>query len=170
MKGLANSLRDLGKLMADRTLVLNLLRGLSPRYGHLKALHKKTVPFLTFHIVRNELLLKELTMAIEAPSPALALYNATTGAQASSGGHAPRTSSTGPPLVLLPRPLVGPPPPTAAVAPARADTRLAAPPVEVAPSGVAARADHRSTTPRPEPSPCGRVRPPVPPILRRQLS
>jgi hypothetical protein len=31
MKGLADSLRDLGELVADRTLVLNLLRGLSPR-------------------------------------------------------------------------------------------------------------------------------------------
>jgi hypothetical protein len=59
-------------------LVLNVLRGLSPRYGHLKALIKRTVPFPTFHVVRNELLLEELTMAIEAPSLALALYNAPT--------------------------------------------------------------------------------------------
>jgi hypothetical protein len=33
MKGMANSLRDLGESVADRTLVLNLLRGLSPRYA-----------------------------------------------------------------------------------------------------------------------------------------
>jgi len=49
MKGLADSLRDLGEPVADRTLVLNLLRGLSPRYGHLKALIKRSVPFPTFH-------------------------------------------------------------------------------------------------------------------------
>jgi hypothetical protein len=90
MKGLTDSLCDLGKPMADRTLVLNLMRGLSPRYGHLKDLLKKTVPFSTFHVVRNELLLKELTMAIEAPSPAPTLYNATTGGQASSEGQAER--------------------------------------------------------------------------------
>jgi hypothetical protein len=50
MKGLADSLRDLGEPMADRTLVLNLLRGLSPRYGHLKTLIKRTVPLPTFHM------------------------------------------------------------------------------------------------------------------------
>jgi hypothetical protein len=79
MKGLADSLRDLGEPVAARTLVLNLLRGLSPRYGHLKALIKRTVPFPTFHVVRNELLLEGLTMTIEAPTPALALYSATPG-------------------------------------------------------------------------------------------
>jgi hypothetical protein len=73
-------------------LVLNLLCGLSPLYGHLKALIKRTVPFPTFHAVRNELLLEELTMTIEAPTPAL--YSATPGAQASSGGLAPRAPST----------------------------------------------------------------------------
>jgi hypothetical protein len=40
MKGMADSLRDLGEPVADRTLVLKLLCGLSPRYGHLKALIK----------------------------------------------------------------------------------------------------------------------------------
>jgi hypothetical protein len=35
MKGMVDSLRDLGKPIVDRTLVLNLLCGLSSRYGHL---------------------------------------------------------------------------------------------------------------------------------------
>jgi hypothetical protein len=106
MKVLADSLRDLGEPVVDRTLVLNLMRGLSPHYGHLKALIKRTVPFPTFHAVRNELLLEELTMATEAPSPASALYNAPPDGQVSSGRPAPR---------LLPRPLrslVQLPPPT----------------------------------------------------------
>jgi hypothetical protein len=85
MKDLADSLRDLGEPVADRTLVLNLLCGLSPRYGHLNALIKRTVPFPTFHAVRNELLLEELTMTHEAPTPAPALYSTTPGAQASPG-------------------------------------------------------------------------------------
>jgi hypothetical protein len=75
-------------------LVLNLLRGLSPRYGHLKDLIKRIVPFPTLHVVQNELLLEELTMTHEAHTPASALYSATTGAQASSGGRAPRHTST----------------------------------------------------------------------------
>jgi hypothetical protein len=80
MKGLADSLRDLGEPVVERTLVLNLLRGLSPRYGHLKALIKRTVSFPTFHAVRNELLLEELTMTTEAPTLAPTLYSATPGA------------------------------------------------------------------------------------------
>ena len=86
MKGLTDSLRDLSEPVADRTMVLNLLRGLSPRYGHLKALIKRTVPFPTFHAVRNELLLEELTMAHEARSPASEHYKATTRTQASVVG------------------------------------------------------------------------------------
>jgi hypothetical protein len=68
MKGMTDSLCDLGEPVVDRTLVLNLLRGLSPSlsYSHLKALIKRTVPFPTFHAVWNELLLEELTMATEA--------------------------------------------------------------------------------------------------------
>ena len=104
MKGMA--LRDLGELMVDCTLVLNLLRGLRSRYGHLKALIKRIVPFSTFHVVRNELLLKELTMVTEAPAPAPALYSAPPGTQAPSGGQAPRPPSTTAPVT----------PPTAAPA------------------------------------------------------
>jgi hypothetical protein len=102
MKGLANSLRDLGEPIADRTLVLNLLRGLSPRYGHLKALIKRSVPFPTFHAVQNKLLLEKLTMANEAPTPASALYSAPTSSQPPSGGQATRPSSTGAPPRRLP--------------------------------------------------------------------
>jgi hypothetical protein len=79
--------------MADCTLVLNLLRVLSPHYGHLKALIKRIMPFLTFHDMRNELLLEELIMTIEAPALAPTLYSTPPSGQASSGGHAPRTSS-----------------------------------------------------------------------------
>jgi hypothetical protein len=67
MKGMADSLHDLSELVGDCTLVLNLLCGLSPCYGHLKAFIKRTVPFPTFHAVRNELLLEELTMVTQAP-------------------------------------------------------------------------------------------------------
>jgi hypothetical protein len=68
MKGMANSLHDLGEPVADRTFLLNLLRGLSLRYGHLKALIKRIVPFPTFHVVHNEFPLEELTMETETPT------------------------------------------------------------------------------------------------------
>jgi hypothetical protein len=113
MKGLTDSLRDLGEPVADRTLVLNLLRGLSPRYGHLKALIKRSVPFPTFHAVRNELLLEELTMANEAPTPASALYSTPTSGQPPSGGQATRPPSTGAPTR---------PPPAVPAAPRPAST------------------------------------------------
>jgi hypothetical protein len=97
MKGMADSLRDLGKPIADRTLVLDILRGLSPRYGRLKALIKRIVPFPAFYDVRNELLLEELTLETEAPAPAPPLYSARRGGQAPSGGggQVPRPPSTG---------------------------------------------------------------------------
>jgi hypothetical protein len=64
---MADSLRDLGEPIIDRTLVLNLLCGLSPPYDHLKALIKWIVPFSTFHVMCNELLLEELTMEMKNP-------------------------------------------------------------------------------------------------------
>jgi hypothetical protein len=102
MKGMTNSLRDLGEPVADRTLVLNLMCGLSLRYGHLKALIKRTVPFPTFDVVRNELLLEELTMVTKAPAPAPTLYSAPPGGQAPSVGQAPRPASTEPPACRPP--------------------------------------------------------------------
>jgi hypothetical protein len=95
MKGMADSLRNLGEPISDRTLVLNLLCGLSPRYGHLKALIKRTVPLPAFYVVRNELLLEKLTMETEAPAPAPTLYSAPTDGQTPSGDPAPRPPSTG---------------------------------------------------------------------------
>jgi hypothetical protein len=174
MKGLANSLRDLGEPVADRTLVLNLLRGLIPRYGHLKALIKRSVPFPTFHAVRNELLLEELTMANEAPTPASTLYSAPTSGQPPSGGQATRPPSTGAllPALHLPSqwPLVRLQRPTEVVAPARATVGVADPLVVVPPARVAAPRGHPSTTPGPGPSPCGWARHRVPPVPWRRPS
>jgi hypothetical protein len=84
MKGMTDSLRELSEPIADRTLVLNLLCGLSPRYDHLKALIKMIVPFPTFHAVRNDLL-EELTMDTETTAPVPALYSAPPGGRASLG-------------------------------------------------------------------------------------
>jgi hypothetical protein len=165
MKGMADSLRDLGEPVADRTLVLNLLRGLSPRYGHLKDLIKRIVPFPTFQAARNELLLEELTMASETPAPAL--YCAPRGARPLASR---RPGPLPAPHLSSPRPLVRRPPPMKVVAPARAAVGVAAPHVVVPPAGVAARRGHLSTIPGPRPSPCGRARPRMPLAPRRRPS
>jgi hypothetical protein len=67
------------------------LCGLSPRYDHLKTPIKRIVPFPDFHVMRNKLLLEELTMVIETPALASALYNAPPDGQASLGGGKPLT-------------------------------------------------------------------------------
>jgi hypothetical protein len=95
MKRMTDSLCDLSKPVVHCTLALNLLCGLSPHYGHLKALIKRIAPFPTFHVVRNELLLEELTMESEAPAPSPGTLQHSSRWQAPSGGHAPRPPSTG---------------------------------------------------------------------------
>lgn len=87
MDGVADSLCYLNELVLDRILVLNLLRGLSRRYNHLKALIKRTIPF---HDTRNEILLEELTLETESHAFAMALYSVPYGSHTSSGGQAPR--------------------------------------------------------------------------------
>jgi hypothetical protein len=47
--------------------MLNLLRGLKPLYGHLKAHTKRIMPFPSIHVVRNELILEELTLETKTP-------------------------------------------------------------------------------------------------------
>jgi hypothetical protein len=74
--------------------MMNLLRGLSSRYHHLKALIKRTVPFLSFHDVRNELLLEELTLDTKSPASTTTLYGTPSGAQAPSGDQANHPPST----------------------------------------------------------------------------
>jgi hypothetical protein len=48
MKTMADSLGDLGCPVEDRNLVLNVLRGLSDRYTHLRSLIMSQRPFPTF--------------------------------------------------------------------------------------------------------------------------
>jgi hypothetical protein len=173
MKGMSDSLRDLGEQVADRTLVLNLLRGLSPRYGHLKDLIKRIVPFPTFHVMQNELLHEELTMVTKTPAPAPALYNAP------PGDHVPSGAGTSSSIDRDPYPPSsrGPCGSSSGFHRRRRSSPSqgrpwggVAPPVVVPLPEVAASHSRHSTTPRPGPSLCGRVRPRVPPVLQRWLS
>jgi uncharacterized membrane protein YgcG len=66
MKAMADSLGDLGYPVEDRMLVLNVLRGLSDRYTHLRSLIMRQRPFPTFLQVRDNLALEEITMGTQA--------------------------------------------------------------------------------------------------------
>jgi hypothetical protein len=45
---MADDLTALGKVVTDRTLVLNVLRGLNERFTHVGALLRRARPFPTF--------------------------------------------------------------------------------------------------------------------------
>src|SRR5436190_7160065 len=90
MKGMTDSLRDLGEPVSDRTLVLNLLRGLNGRYDHLKTWITRTVPFPSFSKVRNDLILEEITKGAAVPSDTTtALYGSASGGGDTGKGAAP---------------------------------------------------------------------------------
>ncbi|XP_062185472.1 uncharacterized protein LOC133889047 [Phragmites australis] len=69
MKSMADALGDLGETVLDRTLVLNLLRGLNEKFSYMAALIKRTRPFPTFSDVRADLLIEEVTLASKATTP-----------------------------------------------------------------------------------------------------
>jgi hypothetical protein len=163
MKTLADSLRVLRAYLMDESLVLNILRGLSPRYGHLKAILKRQKPFPTFEHVRNDLLLEELESTADTAT-ATTLYNATRTAPSDSGGLLTTPLRLRQPSESLVR-LLAPEVVVAAEA-ARAVAREFAVVAVLQQAGVAL-SGHPSTTRRPTTSLCGRGRPRVP--LRHAL-
>ncbi|XP_021309205.1 uncharacterized protein LOC110432736 [Sorghum bicolor] len=70
MKGMADSLGDLGWPVEDRILVLNVLRGLSDRYSYLRTWITRQRPFPTFLQVRDDLVMEELTQGLQPGSTA----------------------------------------------------------------------------------------------------
>ena len=79
-------------MITDRTLVLNVIRGLNERFSHVRALLRHNRPFPTFLEARDDLILEELTLENkESPATALA---ASTAAAGSSSAASP-TSNTG---------------------------------------------------------------------------
>ena len=95
MKGMADALGDLGEVIRDRTLVLNVLRGLNEKFAHMKAHFKRSKPFPSFDEVRNDLILEEIDSSAPTPPPATALVAAPT--RPSGGSAPPGTPSTGGP-------------------------------------------------------------------------
>jgi hypothetical protein len=88
---LAEDLRDLSEPVSDRTLVLNIVRGLNERF-HALGLHlRRTNPLPSFLQVHDDLALEELTMAKAAPVAALA---ALSDIGSSSGSQSSQPEST----------------------------------------------------------------------------
>jgi hypothetical protein len=104
-----DSLHDLGSPITDETLVLKLMRGLSPRHVHLRAILTRITLFPSFAWVRDDLLLEELmTAAATTTNVSTALYSANPGGQAL---WVPTPAFRGVPLARVPlhRPLSPPP-------------------------------------------------------------
>jgi hypothetical protein len=69
MKNMADALADLGEPVLDRTLVLNVLRGLNERFQFMSQLVTRQKPFPSFGDVRADLRLAELNMASPSAPP-----------------------------------------------------------------------------------------------------
>jgi hypothetical protein len=75
LKQLADSLRDVGYPVSEPSQVLNLLRGLNPRFRHVKPVINSKTPPHTFMSARSYLLLEEIQMQHDAKMEAgTALY------------------------------------------------------------------------------------------------
>jgi hypothetical protein len=80
MKGMADDLCALGETVTDRHLVLNLLQGLNKKFDRMKIFIERSQPFPSFHIVRNDLELKEIELDHSAAQGhASAFYSAPSG-------------------------------------------------------------------------------------------
>jgi len=96
---MADALGDLGEPVHDRTLVLNVLRGLNEKYSHLASLIARQRPFPSFIDVRADLHLEEITQKAKArPIAAFiaASAQATSGSRPPTGGVAAPSSSAHP--------------------------------------------------------------------------
>lgn len=69
LKGMADALGDLGKPVQDRTLVLNLIRGLNEKFAVIGTHLQRARPFPSFLVARNDLLLEELNLAKRSSTP-----------------------------------------------------------------------------------------------------
>jgi hypothetical protein len=88
MKGMDEALGDLGEVIHDRTLVLNVLCGLNERFAHIKVHFKHSNPFPSFTDVCNDLILEEIDSSAPPPPPTTALI---VGTNASFTAPSPRS-------------------------------------------------------------------------------
>lgn len=89
LKAIADQLADLGEPVRNRTLVLNMLRGLNDRFSHLVDLIQRQRPFPRYPDVLSDLYLVEMTMKSK-PSASAQAFATTT----------PRPPTTAPPQAV----------------------------------------------------------------------
>jgi hypothetical protein len=96
-KNMADALADLGSPVDDWILVLNILRGLNPRFEYLGAIIRRYTPFPSFLKVRDDLILEELHLdSSDPPTDATALYTYPVPAAARPPAPSPAPSSRPP--------------------------------------------------------------------------
>jgi hypothetical protein len=74
MKSMADYLPDLGCVVSDCNLLLNVLQGLNKRYDHLRTIITCNASFPSFHKVRGGLVLEELTLSLDTFAPPLQAF------------------------------------------------------------------------------------------------
>ena len=107
LKTMADQLGNLGELVSNRTLVLNVIRGLNAKYTAIGRHIHRGHPFPTFLEAKNDLLL-EITLGASNPDPPTALLAAGAGGSSTpapqqrpsgsgggSGGGSSRTRRSG---------------------------------------------------------------------------
>ncbi|XP_066366013.1 uncharacterized protein [Miscanthus floridulus] len=98
LKGMADALGDLGKPVQDRTLVLNLIRGLNEKFAVIGMHLQRARPFPSFLVARNDLLLEELNLAKRSSTSSAFVAVPGTGQllnQHSSGAPPPQKKTPG---------------------------------------------------------------------------
>jgi hypothetical protein len=63
------NMADLSCAIFDRNLILNVLQGRNLWYGHLRTIIMHNMPFPSFHKIRDDLVLEELTLDPDMPAP-----------------------------------------------------------------------------------------------------
>jgi histone deacetylase 1/2 len=96
LKQLADSLRDVGYPVSEPSQVLNLLRGLNPKFRHVKPVINSKTPPHSFMSARSYLLLEEIQLQHDAKQEAgHALYASKSASQDSTASDSRPGDSTG---------------------------------------------------------------------------
>ncbi|XP_012699926.1 uncharacterized protein LOC105913953 [Setaria italica] len=95
LKRLVDQLRDVGHPVSEPSQVLNLLRGLSPKYRHVKPVIKSKSPPHTFRSAMSYLLLEEASDSHDAKADAAQAYLACHGGPATGGSSTGSSGGSG---------------------------------------------------------------------------
>jgi len=95
LKTMADQLGNLGEPVSDRTLVLNVIRGLNAKYTAIGRHIRRGRPFPTFLEAKNDLLLEEINMGASDVDPSTALFAAGHGASSAPSQQRPPGGSEG---------------------------------------------------------------------------